>query len=54
MAVDASSVIAASLLRRTLRVFHGTERHIAHTHSLQEVVLTAAPAQVLYIVQFTY
>lgn len=49
LVVDSSSAIAASLLRRTLRVFHGTERHIAHTHRLQEVVLTAAPTQVQYV-----
>jgi len=37
-----AAVTACSLLRRTLRVFHGTERHLAHQQQQKVVVGTTA------------
>ena len=37
-----AAVTACSLLRRTLRVFHGTERHLVHQHQVPEAVVVSA------------
>ena len=37
-----AAVTACSLLRRTLRVFHGTERHLAHQHQVPGAVVVSA------------
>jgi hypothetical protein len=36
-----AAFIAASLLRRTLRLFHGTERHLSHQHQKRAVISAA-------------
>lgn len=47
-----AAVTACSLLRRTLRVFHGTERHLSHQHQVPgAVVLGAAEDKVQAFLQ---
>ena len=45
-----AAVTACSLLRRTLRVFHGTERHLAHQQQ-QRVVVGTTPQEVQAFLQ---
>jgi hypothetical protein len=39
-----AAFIAASLLRRTLRLFHGTEHHLSHQHQRRAVISAAGGA----------